>query len=106
MSPITPGPWTINRIEHRRVFEGGSVPGGSTYEIERNDGKASQRVAKVHLEEDAHAIAALPDLLAAAKDIEALVAAHVYPQPDKPDSKWAKLVRLREAIAKAEGRAS
>ncbi len=46
------------------------------------------------------------DLLTAAKQAEAVMAKNVYPQPDKPDSAWGVLCRLREAVAKYEGRES
>lgn len=46
-------------------------------------------------------IAAAPELLAALEELAAGVERFIHPQPDKPDSTWAKLVRARAAIAKA-----
>lgn len=100
MSAHTPGPWRVDGNTDIRVH---SIGGKYVARIFSLLGTDSER-DRVTEQANAQLIAAAPDLLTAAKEIEALVAAHVYPQPDKPDSKWAKLVRLREAIAKAEGR--
>jgi hypothetical protein len=62
--------------------------------------------AEQDAEREARLIASAPDLLEAAREVEAILAKNVYPQPDKPDSAWAKLVALRAAIAKATGEAS
>lgn len=58
----------------------------------RGPGEAARRLRR-----------AAPDLLRAAMAVEAVMAQHVYPQPDKPDSAWAKLVSLRAAINMATG---
>jgi hypothetical protein len=50
---------------------------------------------------NAHLIAAAPDLLKALTDLIAVCEPNIYPQPDKPDSPWAKLQAARAAIAKA-----
>ena len=52
---------------------------------------------------DARLIAAAPDLLAALEDLVRLVEPNLHPQPDKPDSDWAKVQAARAAIAKARG---
>lgn len=38
-------------------------------------------------------------LVAALKEMVDLAAPNIYPQPDKPDSAWAKLVRARGVLA-------
>lgn len=50
-------------------------------------------------------IAAAPDLYAALDDLIEVCRPNIYPQPDKPDSAWAKLEAARLAILKARGAA-
>ena len=94
----TPGPWVIDRnpVEHLGFTIG--VPASEAMP------PASQRhIGNVFYAANARLIAAAPELLAALQDLAEEAARSVYPQPDKPDSAWAKLVRARAAIAKATG---
>ena len=89
----TPGPW-VTKGPH--IMEAGPS----------FNWVASVQVSNMpEWEANARLIAAAPELLEALQDLAEEAARSVYPQPDKPDSAWAKLVRARAAIAKATGRA-
>lgn len=48
-------------------------------------------------------LSAAPDLYEALSELVEVCAPNIYPQPDKPDSAWAKLERARAALSKAGG---
>lgn len=43
---------------------------------------------------------AVSELIAVLREVEAVMAKNVYPQPDKPESAWGVLCRVRDALAK------
>ena len=96
----TPGPWKVDpNYADDVIAEDGSdvltgfTPGGTGLK------PMGERLANVRL------AAAAPCLLSALREAEALIGKNVVPCPDKPDSPWGVLVRVRGAIAKAEGKA-
>lgn len=46
---------------------------------------------------------AVPALVAALTDLVGICERHIYPQPDKPHSDWAKVERARAALAEYRG---
>ena len=90
----TPGPWFVDINGEGAI----TAPDGMLIARMQNAYRDDLR------ESNARLIAAAPELLAALQDLAEEAARSVYPQPDKPDSAWAKLVRARAAIAKATGK--
>jgi hypothetical protein len=60
-----------------------------------------ESAARANAEFIVRAVNAHDDLLAALKEAEALIRRDAYPCPDKPQSPWGVLGRVRAAIAKA-----
>lgn len=95
-SKFTPGPWRIESEPYNVWDAEGRLICRANAPFEP-DSSWERGCANARL------IAASPDLLAACKEAESIMAKHVYPQPDKPDSLWGVLKMLRAAVAKAEG---
>ena len=90
----TPGPWIVKR--RFDVYEDTGKPGvGGTFVCSTRGNSPLPESINVVCEADAHLIAALPELLAAAIDVLEL---HEHEQ-DRPAVR-----RLRQAIAKATGK--
>ena len=98
----TPGPWFIDGMgndPHCLAITAGDQIDGP--EFQRED-----KIAEVHTESDARLIAAAPDLLEVARETIAAYetmrdgepTGHLWPDPSH-------IVKARNAIAKAEGRA-
>jgi hypothetical protein len=89
-----PGPWTAGP-----PTEEGHIPireGADGYLIATVWADDSRRGPA-----DARLIARAPTMLGRLREAEKLIAKYTYPQPDKPDSAWAILVRIRGEIAEA-----
>jgi hypothetical protein len=104
MSKHTPGPWNTEdgkerydwpQDNYRFIYAGGSVLNPVT-------GQGFELTGFINAD-DARLIAAAPNLLRELEIAEAIIAKNTYPQPDKPDSTWAKLAGIRAAIAEAKG---
>lgn len=101
-SKFTPGPWEVEEVGVDELF------------IVKPDGKGGWwGIAELSVDgafADAHLIAAAPELLEAAKDVEESLR-HVVeeaktfrnPQPWKTEMREERCMKLRAAIAKAEG---
>ena len=93
----TPGPWAIDRSAHFKTFQ----ICGPMFGPDSNGGYAVAEIAYAgtHAEANAHLIAAAPELLAALKEAEIVLAVALsWPGSEGTRSK------MRAAIAKAEGR--
>lgn len=106
----TPGPWQVgarygnNKIEIADASYDKLICTvwthqfqGSMFEPDRQFQPLPYGAANARL------IAASPEMLDALKELVGAVEKFIHPQPDKPHSAWAKLVRARAAIAKATG---
>lgn len=69
----------------------------------RNGGVFVARLMGPHREGNAYLYAAAPELYDALEALTSLAETKVYPQPDKPDSDWAKVKAAQAALAKARG---
>ena len=119
MTKHTPGPWYIRRCDDSSFMNMTVISTqdwGHKHSWFNNESDTiaivfHQLLPQVSCEIDdlgdanAALIAAAPELLAALEELEELAAPNIYPQPDKPNSAWAKLKRARAAIAKAKGHA-
>lgn len=94
---FTPGPWSI---------ESRQLEGKNDFAVSPAAGNAGFVTALTHgpdAEANACLIASAPELYEALDELIELARPNVYPQPDKPDSPYAKLERARAALAKARG---
>ena len=98
----TPGPWewwTSNsflRLSSKATGKDGDVIDS----FKMSDGQTSLSV-KV---DDMNLIAAAPELLEALQEMTAIVKKNSYPQPDKPNSNYARAEHADSVIAKALGK--
>ena len=89
----TPGPWFVDINGEGAI----TAPDGMLIARMQNAYRDDLR------ESNARLIAACPEMLDALEELVGAVERFIHPQPDKPGSAWAKLVRARAAIAKATG---
>lgn len=97
MSKHTPGPWKYRGTLRTYIVE----PVSSSSHVQRVAVVSKDIFAESQF--NARLIAAAPDMLSALEEMVELAAPNIYPQPDKPNSSWAKLQRAKSALAKAKG---
>ena len=95
----TPGPWRHEPTNGAKL----TYVAVSTVAGSNGNTVVIGQCAGPDKEANARLIASAPDLLEALEGLVAIAAPNIYPQPDKPDSAWAKLQAARAAIAKATG---
>jgi len=106
---FTPGPWSVHDdVFYRPVIK---APNGFVVATAKVDFGGCERSSEKDAALDtrkanAHLIAAAPRMYSALDELVELAKRNIYPQPDKPDSDWAKVQRGIEALAQARGEQS